>query len=163
MALTDNKNYLQPTGFKFIIQSDEYANLEYFAQSISHPGASVAPVELPTSRITRVPFAGDKMNFGEMSVDIILDEDMSAYKEMQKWLERMVNDGHVPFDTAAKKATAADIRVIILTSHNNSGVTIHYKDCVPTSIGQVQLSSNVADVTYTTFNVSFRFSEFEIK
>jgi hypothetical protein len=162
MALTTNRNYLQPTGFKFIVNRQNYPNLEYFAQSLVHPGASVSPVELPTSRVTRVPLAGDKINYGEMSVDIILDEDMTSYKEMQNWLERIVNDGHITEDRNGKIATASDITVIILNSHNNNAVTIKYQDCVPTSIGQLTLASNVQDVAYTTFNVSFRFSQFVI-
>ena len=162
MAVTTNRNYLQPTGFKLVIDHEHFANVEYFVQSVSHPGASVAPVELPTSRINRVPIAGDKINYGEMSADIILDEDMSSYKEIQNWLERIVNDGHVAYGTSTKQATAADITLIIQSSHNNSNVKIKYKDAVPTQIGQVQLSSNVTDVTFTTFNVTFRFTEFEI-
>jgi len=162
MAITSNKNYLQPTGFKLVINHEHFANTEYFAQSISHPGASVAPVEIPTSRIARIPIAGDKINYGEMTADIILDEDLKAYQEMQDWLERIVNEGHVPVETASKQATASDISLIIQSSHNNKNVTIKYKDCVPTSLGQIQLASNVTDVTFTTFNVSFRFTEFEI-
>src|SRR6056300_637948 len=120
MALTTNRNYLQPTGFKFIVNRQNYSNLEYFAQSLVHPGASVSPVELPTSRVTRVPLAGDKINYGEMSVDIILDEDMTSYKEMQAWLERIINDGHVEDSFGSKEPTASDITVLIMSSHNNS-------------------------------------------
>jgi len=162
MAITSNKNYLQPTGFRLVINHEYFANSEYFAQSITHPGASVAPVEVPTSRINRIPLAGDKINYGEMTADIILDEDMRAYREIQDWLERIVNEGHVPVETSSKQATASDITLIIQSSHNNKNVTIKYKDCIPTNLGQIQLASNVTDVTFTTFSVSFRFSEFEI-
>ena len=163
MALTTNLNYLQPTGFKFVISKDNYSNIEYFAQSFTHPGASVSPVEIPTRRINRVPMAGDKISYGEMSVDIILDEDMSAYKEMQNWLERIVNDGHVEFqDPGGKAPTASDITIMILSSHNNTNVKIKYHDCIPVSIGQITLASNVQDVAFTTFNTAFRFSTFEI-
>ena len=37
--LTTNKNYLQPTGFRVIISRQNYPNLEYFAQGVTHPGA----------------------------------------------------------------------------------------------------------------------------
>lgn len=162
MALTTNINYLQPTGFKLVISRDNYANIEYFAQTVTHPGSSVTPVELPTSRVTRIPFAGDKVNYGEMTAEILLDEQMSSYKEMHAWLERIVNDGHVPYDTIDKKATAADITVIILSSSNNKSVQIRYKDCVPTDLTQINFAANVQDVAYTTFTASFRFSTFEI-
>ena len=34
--LTTNLNYLQPTGFRVIINRTRYPNLEYFVQSVSH-------------------------------------------------------------------------------------------------------------------------------
>lgn len=162
MSLTVNKNYLQPTGFKFIINRQNYSNLEYFAQSVTHPGASVNPVALPTARVTSVPLAGDKITYGDLQLEVILDEDMQGYQELQNWLERTVNDGHVDEATDTKLATYSDITVLILTSHNNRNVQIKYKDCIPTDIGSITMASNTADVIYPTYQVSFRFSSFEI-
>lgn len=162
MSLTTNKNFLQPTGFKFVIDRRNYPNLEYFAQSVTHPGASVNPLELPTSRITGVPLAGDKITYGQLTLEVILDEDMVSYKEMQSWLERIVNDGQVNDTVGNRIATYSDITVIIMTSHNNKNVQIKYSDCVPVDIGSIQMASNTSDVTFLTFEVSFRFSTFEI-
>lgn len=162
MSLTVNKNYLQPTGFKFVINRQNYSNLEYFAQSVTHPGASVNPVSLPTARVTAVPLAGDKITYGDLQLEVILDEDMKGYQELQNWLERTVNDGHVDEATDTKLATYSDITVLILTSHNNNNVKIKYKDCIPTDIGSITMASNTADVVYPTYQVSFRFSSFEI-
>lgn len=162
MSLTTNKNFLQPTGFKFIINRRNYPNLEFFAQSVTHPGATVNPLELPTTRIASVALAGDKITYSQLSLDVILDEDMQSYKEMQNWLERIVNDGHINETIGSKIATYSDITLIILTSHNNKNVQIKYKDCVPVDIGNIQMASNVNDVAFTTFQVSFRFSSFEI-
>ena len=101
--LTTNLNYLQPTGFKLVIDRTRYPNMEYFVQSVSHPGASVAPLELPVRRITSVPLAGDKMTFTEVSFSIILDENMTSYTEMFEWMNRIVNDGQVSSGERAGK------------------------------------------------------------
>ena len=162
MSLTTNKNFLQPTGFKFIINRRDYSNLEYFAQSVTHPGSTVNPLELPTTRIASVALAGDKITYSQLTLEVILDEDMQSYKEMQSWLERTVNDGHIDESINGKTATYSDITLIIMTSHNNKNVQIRYKDCVPVDIGSIQMASNVNDVAFTTFQVSFRFSSFEI-
>jgi len=162
MALTTNQNYLQPTGFKFIVSGSKYKNIEFFAQSVTHPGASVAPIEMPGRRVTSIPLAGDKINYGELTLECLLDEDMTSYKEMQSWLERIVTEGQKNDSTGTNTATYADITVMVLTSHNNSNVKIKYFDCLPTNLGMVQLNSNVTDVMYPTFTVSFRFSSFEI-
>jgi len=164
-TLTSNKNYLQPTGFKVVINREDYPNLEYFAQAVTHPGASVPPTELPVRRVASIPLAGDKINYGELSVSMILDEDLVAYKEMQSWLERTVNAGQVSSRQALQSnqlPTYSDITVSILTSHNNENVKIRYNDCIPTNIGSIELSATTNDVSYLTFEATFRFSTFVI-
>jgi hypothetical protein len=161
--LTTNLNYLQPTGFKVVIDRTKYPNMEYFVQSVSHPGASLAPVELPVRRITSVPLAGDKMTFTEVSFSIILDENMKSYKEMFNWMTRIVNDGQVSgLERGTGTPTYADITLHVLSSHNNTTQKVRYLDCVPTSLGNIEFTSTTGDVTYLTFDASFRFSQFEI-
>jgi len=162
-TLTKNLNYLQPTGFRVVIDRTKYPNLEYFAQSVSHPGAQLTPLELPVRRITSVPLAGDKMTFSEVSFDIILDEEMTSYREMYDWMVRITNDGQVSaLERDTKKPTYADITLHVLSSHNNTVQKIRYLDCVPTGLGDINFQSTSGDTTYLTFNASFRFSQFNI-
>jgi hypothetical protein len=164
-TVTLNKNYLQPTGFKVIIGRRNYPNLEYFAQSLQHPGATVNALELPTRRVASVPLAGDKITYSDLSLDLILDEDMAGYVEMQEWLERIVNEGHVSAAEAAKYdkiPTHADITVSILSSHNNELKRIKYSDCIPTNISSISMTSISGDVTFITYTCTFRFTTFEI-
>jgi len=162
-TLTTNLNYLQPTGFRVIINRTRYPNLEYFCQSVNHPGATLSPVELPSRRITSVPLAGDKITFSEVSFQIILDEDMTSYKEMYDWMIRIINDGQVSAGDAMTKApTYADITLSVLSSHNNTTKKIRYKDCVPTSLGTIDFQSTTGATSILTFDASFRFAQFEI-
>ena len=130
---------------------------------MSHPGASLTPIELPVRRITSVPLAGDKMTFSEVGFDIIVDENMTSYKEMYDWMTRIVNEGQVSAgERDTKKPTYADITLSVLSSHNNTVQKIRYLDCVPTSLGAIEFQSTSGDTTFVTFNASFRFSQFEI-
>jgi len=161
--LTTNLNYLQPTGFRVIIDRTRYPNLEYFAQTVSHPGATLSPLELPTRRITSVPLAGDKITYSEVSFDILLDENMTSYREMYDWMIRITNEGQVSAgERGTKKPTYADITLAVLTSHNNTAQKIRYKDCVPTGLGAIEFQSTAGDTQYLTFSASFRFAQFEI-
>jgi hypothetical protein len=160
--LTTNKNYLQPTGFKFVIDRRNYPNLEFFAQSVTHPGASVSPLELNVPRVSSIAFAGDKITYSSLTLEVILDEDMESYQEFQNWLERTVNDSQNNSTIDTTPSTSADISLLIMSSHNNKNKQIRYKDCVPTEIGAFTLASNTGDVSYPTFSVTFRFTTFEI-
>jgi len=161
--LTSNLNYLQPTGFRIVIDRVRYPNLEYFCQSFNHPGASMNPLELPTRRITSVPLAGDKIQFTDVTFSIILDEDMQSYTEMYDWMLRILNEGQVSqSERLTKVPTYSDITLHVLSSHNNTTKKIRYKDCIPTNLGAIEFQSNTADAQYLTFDATFRFSQFEI-
>jgi len=161
--LTSNLNYLQPTGFKILIDRAKYPNLEYFCQSVDHPSVSANAVELPVRRITSVPLPGDKITHGEIGFNIILDEEMTGYNEMYNWLQRLVNEAQVgPSARDTKFPTFADITLMILSSHNNATQKIRYRDCLPISLGGIQFTTTTGNVTYLTFTASFRFSTFEV-
>lgn len=165
--LTDNINLFQPTGFKLIINRKNYPNLEFFAQSVSHPGVNLNAAEVPFSRISSVPMPGDTLTFGELNANILLDEDLNGYQEMYNWMVRLVNEKHVSaYDatvTEGIEPTFNDITVLALTSHNNTNKKIRYVDATPSSMGDIQFEASNSGVEYLTFPISFRFSYFVIE
>ena len=53
--------------------------------------STVNAVELGIPRIQGMPPSGnDTINYGDLTLNLILDEDLSAYREMQTWLEECV-------------------------------------------------------------------------
>lgn len=167
-TLTDNKNYLQPTGFRVIIDRENFPNLEFFAQSVDHPDVALPAPDVAYSRIGAISLPGDTLNFSELNITFILDEDIQSYTELYNWLEDMTNKEFLPQDTRSRRGTSdiptqADISVSILSSHNNQTKRILYKGCNPTSISGLQLTSVASSVEYLTFTVSFAFTGFEFK
>ena len=163
-SLTSNINYLQPTGFRISINRKRYPNLEYFAQTISHPSLSVATASVPTARTGNIPVPGSRISFSNsISIGILLDENLEAYKEMKSWLERCVNENYKTADQLRNSIPShSDITLFILSSHNNTTNKIVYKDCVPTDLGGISFSAT-GDGSYTSFQVTFAFSSFELK
>ena len=161
--LTTNINYLQPTGFAVSISKDNYPNLQYFAQSVTHPGVSVSDVDIQFSR-RNIPTVGDKILFDELQITFLVDEDMKAYEEMFAWLNRLVND---EYKTAAGTilsgfSSEADITVTVLSSHNNANKQIRYINAFPINVSGVEFTSQSGDVTPLTFTAGFRYSYYEL-
>lgn len=161
-TLTENINYLQPTGFKLVMDRKHFPNLTFFATSVIHPSMSLGFAEVPFSR-TNIRVAGDKLTFGELQCNIIMDEDMQAYQEMYNWLKALVETKAVnPRDRSdTQRPTAADITLSALTSHNNTVKNIRYINAVPTLLGDVSFEV-VAGDTFIVFPVSFTFDYFEL-
>ncbi len=163
-TLTTNINYLQPTSFKLSLDRKNYPNLEFFCQTVTHPGMLMSSVEIPYQKISGVPFPGDKLTFNELSANIILDEDMQGYSEMFQWIRRAIDTPvKNPLDrNTSGPPTYADITLHILSSHNNTTKQVKYLDCIPTSLGDIQFESTSTGDGFITFNASFRFNYFEL-
>lgn len=163
---TKNINFLQPTNFQIVINKKQHGNLTYFAQSVNHPGASVNSVSLPIPRLSSYAVAGDTINIDELSMDIIVDEDMNSYVEMYQWLLDTVNKSYTTPGERKETDTyipEADITLLIMTSHNNLAKKITYIDCVPVSIGTLSFQSTLTEPQPVTFPITFKTSYFEIK
>lgn len=167
MALTTNFNYLQPTSFKLVIDRKNFPNLEFFCQSVTHPGLLMPAAEMPIRRMQSIPFPGESLTINELSCNILLDENMQAYEEMYKWLKRNqvtnMEGNEWRQRNGGKPPTNADITLSILSSHNNLTNQFRYIDAIPTSLGDIAFESTNPGTDYITFVATFRFSYFEMK
>ena len=166
MALTENRNFLQPTGFKVVINRQEYPNLEFFAQSIQHPDVSITGPTTPYQRIGNVNLPGDALDYGELNIQFLLDEDIESYTELYDWMLEMVNEKYEPQRVRSQTVnpndpTQNDIIISVLTSNNTPSKRIVYKGCNPTSVTGLELNSVASTVEYLTFNASFSFTGFQ--
>jgi hypothetical protein len=163
--LTTNTNLLQPSGFKVIIDRANYPNLEFFAQSIDHPGISGSLTEIPYKGTT-LPMTVSSLTFDELTITILVDEDMNSYEEAVNWMIRMVNESEVGAIDAQKQAKAphrGDIKVSVLTSSNNANKMITYKDAFPISIGAMSMAINEGETNYITVPITFKYTRFDIE
>ena len=162
----DNINYFQATSFRVIIDRMNYGTFQFFVSRVSHPGVQNAAAETAFPRVGTFPLPGNTMSFGELSMDILLDEDFQTYTELYEWMLRLVNAEQI---TPAKTRnsdpipTYADIHVVALSNHNNKNVEIRYKDCVPVGLGDINFNAQDQAIDVVSFPASFRFSHFEVK
>ena len=70
--LTSNINFLQSNHFKIIIDRKQYANIEFFAQSINHPGVVFTSPAMAYKRIASVGLPGDTLTLDEIQFQIKL-------------------------------------------------------------------------------------------
>jgi hypothetical protein len=167
MDCNENVNLFQPTSFRVIIDRKFYKRLQFYVQSVNHPGAQNAAADTPYSRIGGVPLPGNTMTYGELTMNVLLDEDFESYIEMYDWMLRLVNEEQVasPMRNSSQDPipTYADIHVHALTNANNHNRLLKYIDCVPVSVGDINFEATNQGVEAITFQASFRFSYFEIE
>lgn len=165
--LNENNNLFQPTGFQVVIERQSFANLSFFVQRVNHPGMVNQAVEVPFRNFQSAPMHGGQLSFGDLSMDVLLDEDFRTYNEIYDWLWRLATVKQVERRGAfpgsgSDTPSHADIIVTALTNQNNRNRRIKYRDCVPTSMGDIVFEATNSTVEFTTFPVNFRFTYFEI-
>lgn len=157
-----NPNFLQPTGYKVVINRQRFANIEFFANSISHPSVNM-PAAVQPARRANVYHPGDKLEFGELLINAIIDENMYVYQEIYSWMSALTQNTITPIDlrNASFDRSEYDISVLIMNSANLPVRKIVYKNAFPTDIGTIEFTSNSTSVEPIQMPISFRYDTFE--
>jgi hypothetical protein len=167
MDCNENINLFQPTGFRVVINRKHYKHIQFYVQSVNHPGAQNSAADTPYSRIGGVPLPGNTMTYGELTLNCLLDEDFESYIEMYDWMLRLCNEEQIANSPQTSHnspiPTYADIHVHALTNANNKNRIFKYIDCVPVSVGDINFEATNQSVEAITFQASFRFSYFDIE
>lgn len=149
--LTDNYNFLSPTGFKLVINRNNLANTEYFSTSVTLPSLTLGQIDVPKNQYKGY-LSGD-ITFDDFSIRIAIDEDMKVYKELYDWmLQNRDTNSPVVYDAT----------LIILTNHNLPNNKIQFTNLFPLSVSGLEFSTQATDVEYLQTDVSFRYDEFKI-
>lgn len=151
--LTKNKNFLSPTGFKISIDSSKFANLEYFCTSTSLPTMTLNPIAIPF-RGQQVVVPGDKIDYGQIDVRFIINEDMDNYIEMFNWIQDCSKSTNT-------KDISYDITLSILTSKLNKNKQIKFVSAMPVSLDGFEFNVQNTDIEYLSASVTFQYTRFE--
>lgn len=148
--LTDNLNPLQPVNFKLVMDRSEYSNIEWFATAVNHPSVSRGPVTT-NFRGEEGFVPGDKTTFGELSVTMLIDEEMVNYEEALTWL----------LESSSEKPKYRDMTLCILSNKKGPNKEIIFRNAFPTSLSELEFNSQATEVTYVNCTVTFRYDYFE--
>ena len=158
-----NLNKFQKSGFRVVIDRENYSTAEYMAYTVQHPDLSLPSAQV-TFRNARTHVPGDTADFSQLAIELHVDEDFKSYKEMLDWICRNVDNNFVTSlsrdDTLIP--SMADISVPLLNSANNKMGTIKYIGCTPTNITGLELTAVDESIEYSTFTVTFDITKFEL-
>jgi hypothetical protein len=156
-------NFFSPLEFRVTIK--RLPNVEFFTQRSMIPSISTNPIVQPT-RFNPVFQTPDQVNFSNLDLTFIVDEDLNNYTEIFDWMiSSAFPENHNQFRQIAnsEEGLFSDISVIIMNSKKNSNIEVSYKNCFPISLSDIQLNTTDQDVTYPEVTASFQYDTFSIK
>ena len=133
----DNRNFLAPTGFKFSLKRSP--GVAFFCNQANIPSLDLGIATQP-SYLKDIDVPGDKIQFGDLTLRFLVDEDLVNYMEIQNWIRGLgYPETLQEFDKLEKEA-------VLPSNYGRVGDNIY-------SDGTLQiLSSNLV----AKFNVNFK-------
>ncbi len=158
-------NYFNPTGFKVTISKENYPYLSFNAQQIQHPSMDINAVDTGF-KLATIPFTGDRIEFGTVAIEALLDEDLKVYGEVFNWMKRnlevphKLNSGVAYNNGSTELADYSDIRISVLTNANNANREFVYRNAFPVSLGDIAFNAS-EEQSFITCTIGFRFDYFD--
>lgn len=159
-----NTNYLQNNGFRISILKAPELNL--FIQSASVPGISLDVQEQPNIFAT-IPIYGNRVNFDGLSVEFLIDEDLTNWLSIFNWIVGMgfpeSHQQYIEFtekyDGPPRLDGVSDVIFQVLNSSNNLIREIRLVDAFPYSLSPIPMTAT-SDAGYITATAEFRYSHY---
>jgi hypothetical protein len=79
----ENRNFLSPTGFKFLLKRSP--QVAFFCNQANIPSMDMGTATQSTY-LRDLDIPGDKVQFGDLTIRFLVDEDLGNYMEIQKWI-----------------------------------------------------------------------------
>ena len=169
----ENRNYLAPVGFKFNLQRSPV--VAYFCNQANIPDISLG-VAIQPNPLRDIPTPGDKIDFGDLNLRFLVDENLKNYMEIQNWIRGLGFPESVQefrdLDAAGQKASTpygqkghdvySDGTLQILSSNFIAKFNVNFKDLWPYSLTTLNFDATDTDIEYFTADVSFKYTMYNL-
>ena len=167
-----NRNFLSPTGFKFIL--NKAPKVSFFGNQVNIPQMTLGVAEQPTY-LRNIPLPGDKIQFEDFSLRFLVDENLDNYMEIFSWIRALgfpesleeiyawqKRDFDIKQPDKTHESFYSDATLEILTSTQNPNFKIIFQDLFPTSLSTLEFDATDEDISYLTADVTFKYTLFNI-
>ena len=151
-----NDNHTYENRFKVIFDSEDYRHLTRNITNISLPGLTIGNTIQPT-RVRNIYIPGNSIEFTDITVTYILNEDYSNYRDFILWLNALRG-----FDENNAERDVIDITVVLLNGKHNPFIEVRLNDCYPYEISDIPLDYQISTVVPVKFTVVFKINGFSI-
>jgi hypothetical protein len=168
----DNRNFLSPTGFKFTLTRTP--KVAFFCNQANIPDLNLG-IAIQPSYTKMLPTPGDIIEFGDLNLRFLVDEDLENYMEIQNWIRglgfpenlqqfsNLEQQGLVRGNYAKDRQNIySDGTLQVLTSSQLPNFQISFKDLFPYSLSTMTFDATDTDVQYFTAEVSFKYTVYDI-
>ena len=168
----ENRNFLSPIGFKFSLK--RAPGVAFFCNQANIPSMDLGIAEQPTY-LRNIPTPGDKIQFGDLTLRFLVDEDLVNYMELQRWIRglgypesmeefrKLEGEAVLPGNFGqAGDNIYSDGTLQILSSNLVPSFQVVFNDLFPYTLSTVTFDATDTDIEYFTADVSFKYTIYNL-
>ena len=168
----ENRNFLSPVGFKFSFK--RAPGVAFFCNQANIPSMDLGIAEQPTY-LRNIPTPGDKIQFGDLTLRFMVDEDLVNFMELQRWIRglgypesmeefrELEGEAVLPGNFGnAGDDIYSDGTLQILSSNLVPSFQVVFSDLFPYSLSTVTFDATDTDIEYFTADVSFKYTIYNL-
>jgi|TARA_R100000406_G_scaffold92028_4_gene80486 hypothetical protein len=168
----ENRNFLSPNGFRFALRRSP--QVAFFCNQANIPDMTLGVTEQATY-LKNIPVPGDKIEFGDLNLRFLVDEDLGNYMEIQKWIrglgfpesldefEKLESQAEIFGRYAQDQDNIySDGTLSILSSNLIPKFQIFFRDLFPYSLSTMTFDATQTDQEYFTADVSFKYTIYTV-
>ncbi len=167
-----NRNFLSPVGFKFSLK--RAPGVAFFCNQANIPSLDLGIAEQPTW-LKNIDVPGDKIQFGDLTLRFLVDEDLVNYMELQRWIRglgypenmdefrKIEGEAVMPgnFGNSGDQIYP-DGTLQILSSNLVPAFQVVFTDLFPYTLSTVMFDATDTDIEYFTADVSFKYTIYNL-
>ena len=163
-----NRNFLSPAGFLFNLTKEP--KVSFFCTRASIPYIFFETTQQP-SYLKDIDVPGDRLDYENLSVRFLVDEDLKNYMAVHNWLtglgfpettQDFKTETTAPDTSRDLNLQYSDGSLTIQNSNFRTCAIVRYKDMFPTSLTSLEFDTGVSDIQYFTAEANFKYLVYNI-
>jgi hypothetical protein len=161
LRIPENQNPTQNTYFK--LDFLRLPNTTYFCQGINLPSVTVGDIKQMTRFGTAIAHPGTSVNYDDLRVTFLVDEDFANYEEIHDWMKKLTPFTDYTDVEPNYSKLFSDATLTILNSAKVPKLIFTFKGCFPKTLDSIEYSSTITESEPIPISASFGFTTFTIK
>lgn len=157
-------NFLQNNAYQLILP--RFPLVQYYSTDFILPEVNL-PVATAATPYTDLRFAGDKPQFGQMTFNFMIDENLANYEEVFNWLNSIgFAESQIDYTNYTNKDPVQplgeqDVKVVVLSSKGNPIKSITFFDAIPVALSGWPFTTQDQETHYVKASLTMAYTRFE--
>jgi len=168
----ENRNFLAPTGFRFNLKRSP--KVAFFCNQANIPDLNLG-IAIQPNYLRDIPTPGDKIEFGDLTLRFLVDENLENFMEIQNWIRGLgypesvqefrdleaegLLQGRYKND---RQNIYSDGTLQILNNNLVAKFNVNFTDLFPYTLSTMTFDATDTDIQYFTADVSFKYTSYNI-